>query len=60
MVFHLQLTMKMKLRKVSPCLEYVEQNNEIFVRIFEEHERLIVDSQRDQVQSNIIKITKGQ
>jgi hypothetical protein len=45
----------MKLRKVHPCLEYVEQNNEIFVRIFEGHVKLLVDNQHGQVQSNIIK-----
>jgi hypothetical protein len=52
MVFHLQLMMKMTLQKVNPFLEYVEQNNEIFVQIFEEHVELIVDNQHDQLQSN--------
>jgi hypothetical protein len=36
--------MKMILQKVNPFLEYVEQNNEIFVQKFEVHVELIVDN----------------
>ena len=44
MVFRSMLMKKMILRKVNPFHEYAEQNNEIFVQIFEVHVKLIVDN----------------